>query len=111
MLGADAAEGKRLVEEARAAGMNLVDTSSAYGLSEYVIGTAACDDLLVASKFGNPTHQNPAHDWSRAVWRKRVPSTPRFPSRGASAPSATAPALNKRIASVAQNPPYSVNGS
>ena len=81
MLGADAAEGKRLVEEARAAGMNLVDTSSAYGLSEYVIGTAACDDLLVASKFGNPTHQNPAHDWSRAVWRKRVPSTPRFPSR------------------------------
>ena len=66
-LGAiDAEEAQAILGVAAAAGITLVDTSSAYGASEAIIGHSAAE-LSVATKFGNPCGLNDhKHDYSVA---------------------------------------------
>ena len=65
LLGVDAAEGAALLEAAVESGIALVDTSAAYGESEAVIGASPHPNLLVATKFGNPSElNNHVHDYS-----------------------------------------------
>ena len=62
-------EGARILEAACRAGVALVDTSDAYGHSEFVVGLASCG-VAVATKYGNPCARNGyAHDWSVAAGR------------------------------------------
>ena len=50
-------EGARILEAACRAGVALVDTSDAYGHSEFVVGMASCG-VAVATKYGNPCARN-----------------------------------------------------
>lgn len=62
--GIDGSEAASVLKLASDSGLRLVDTSSAYGLSETVIG-AADHSLAVATKFGNPCELNGhTHDYS-----------------------------------------------
>ena len=59
-------EGPAILRLARASGIKLVDTSSAYGPSEKTIG-ASPHEFVVATKFGNPCELNGGrHDYSVA---------------------------------------------
>ena len=62
--GIDWCEAAAILKLATESGMGLVDTSSAYGASETVIGEAD-HSLAVATKFGNPCELNGhTHDYS-----------------------------------------------
>ena len=64
--GIDDKEAQSILRLAAEAGIGLVDTSSAYGASEAVIGSAPVE-LSVATKFGNPCGlNNHTHDYSTA---------------------------------------------
>eukprot|EP00966_Prymnesium_polylepis_P294923 6810666-Prymnesium_polylepis.1 len=64
--GIDPREAASILRVAAEIGIELVDTSSAYGLSESVIGHAPAA-LSVATKFGNPCERNgERHDYSTA---------------------------------------------
>ena len=64
--GIDRSEALSILRVAEDVGISLVDTSSAYGLSESVISSASVE-LSVATKFGNPNERNgDRHDYSPA---------------------------------------------
>ena len=64
--GVEPREAQAILRVAAEIGIELVDTSSAYGLSESVIGNAPVS-LSVATKFGNPCERNgERHDYSAA---------------------------------------------
>ncbi|ABW10384.1 aldo/keto reductase [Parafrankia sp. EAN1pec] len=55
-------ESVRIIHRALDAGINLIDTADAYGDSEDIVGRALegrRDDVVLATKFGRPTAQNP----------------------------------------------------
>ena len=66
-------ESARIIHKALNAGINLIDTADAYGDSEEVVGKALGaikarrDDIVVATKFGRPTGQDP--NWQGASRR------------------------------------------
>ena len=65
--GLDGREAHAILRLAAESGMELVDTSSAYGDSESVIGSSPVGGLHVATKFGNPCALNgQKHDYSAA---------------------------------------------
>ena len=65
--GIAAEEAQAILCVAATAGIALVDTSSAYGTSEAIIGHSAAG-LSVATKFGNPCGlNNHTHDYSVAL--------------------------------------------
>ena len=62
--GIDTSEAHAILRVAAESGITLVDTSSAYGDSESVIGAAPVE-MSVATKFGNPCGLNGhTHDYS-----------------------------------------------
>ena len=64
--GIDTSEAQAILRVAAESGITLVDTSSAYGASESVIGEAPVE-MSVATKFGNPCALNGhTHDYSAA---------------------------------------------
>ena len=64
--GIDPREAQAILRVAELMGIELVDTSSAYGMSESVIGRAPAT-FSVATKFGNPSERNgERHDYSPA---------------------------------------------
>jgi aryl-alcohol dehydrogenase-like predicted oxidoreductase len=61
----------RIIHKALDAGINLVDTSDAYGDSEDVVGKALegrRDDVVLATKFSRPTGQDPNHQGASRRW-------------------------------------------
>jgi aryl-alcohol dehydrogenase (NADP+) len=61
----------RIIRKALDAGINVVDTADAYGDSEDVIGKALegrRDDVVLATKFGRPTGQDPNHQGASRRW-------------------------------------------
>jgi aryl-alcohol dehydrogenase-like predicted oxidoreductase len=61
----------RIIHKALDAGINFVDTADAYGDSEDVVGKALegrRDDVVLATKFGRPTGQDPNHQGASRRW-------------------------------------------
>jgi aryl-alcohol dehydrogenase-like predicted oxidoreductase len=61
----------RIIHKALDAGINFVDTADAYGDSEDVVGKALegrRDDVVLATKFGRPTGQDPNHQGGSRRW-------------------------------------------
>jgi aryl-alcohol dehydrogenase-like predicted oxidoreductase len=61
----------RIIRKALDAGINVVDTADAYGDSEDVVGKALKgrrDDVVLATKFGRPTGQDPNHQGASRRW-------------------------------------------
>jgi aryl-alcohol dehydrogenase-like predicted oxidoreductase len=61
----------RVIHKALDAGINLVDTSDAYGDSEEVVGRALRgrrDNVVVATKFGRPTGDDPNQQGTSRRW-------------------------------------------
>lgn len=61
----------RIIHKALDAGINVVDTADAYGDSEDVVGEALKgrrDDVVLATKFGRPTGQDPNHRGASRRW-------------------------------------------
>jgi len=64
-------ESARIIHKALDAGINFVDTADAYGDSEEVVGKALegrRDDVVLATKFGRPTGQDPNHQGASRRW-------------------------------------------
>jgi len=61
----------RVIHKALDAGINLIDTADSYGDSEEVVGKALegrRDDVVLATKFGRPTGQDPNHQGASRRW-------------------------------------------
>ncbi|HEY6888290.1 MAG TPA: aldo/keto reductase [Solirubrobacter sp.] len=61
----------RIIHKALDAGINLVDTSDAYGDSEEVVGKALKgrrDDVVLATKFSRPLSEDPNHQGASRRW-------------------------------------------
>jgi aryl-alcohol dehydrogenase-like predicted oxidoreductase len=61
----------RIIHKALDAGINVMDTADAYGDSEDVVGKALKgrrDDVVLATKFGRPTGQDPNHQGASRRW-------------------------------------------
>jgi aryl-alcohol dehydrogenase (NADP+) len=61
----------RIIRKALDAGINFVDTADAYGDSEEVVGKALegrRDDVVLATKFGRPTGQDPNDQGASRRW-------------------------------------------
>ncbi len=61
----------RIIHQALDAGINFLDTADAYGDSEDVVGKALegrRDDVVLATKFGRPTGQDPNHQGASRRW-------------------------------------------
>ncbi len=61
----------RIIGRALDAGINVIDTADAYGDSEDVVGKALKgrrDDVVLATKFGRPTGQDPNHQGASRRW-------------------------------------------
>ncbi|GLY37000.1 aldo/keto reductase [Amycolatopsis sp. NBRC 101858] len=61
----------RVLHRALDAGLNVLDTADAYGDSEDVVGIALegrRDDVVLATKFGRPTGENPNHQGASRRW-------------------------------------------
>ena len=61
----------RIIHKALDAGINLIDTSDAYGESEVVVGKALKgrrDSVILATKFGRPTSADPTHQGASRRW-------------------------------------------
>src|SRR3954454_24704708 len=61
----------RIIHRALDAGINFIDTADAYGDSEEVVGKALegrRDDVVLATKFGRPTGQDPNHQGASRRW-------------------------------------------
>jgi aryl-alcohol dehydrogenase-like predicted oxidoreductase len=61
----------RIIHKALDAGINVIDTADAYGDSEDVVGKALKgrrDDVVLATKFGRPTGQDPNHQGASRRW-------------------------------------------
>jgi aryl-alcohol dehydrogenase-like predicted oxidoreductase len=61
----------RIIHKALDAGINFVDTADAYGDSEEVVGQALegrRDDVVLATKFGRPTGQDPNQQGASRRW-------------------------------------------
>ena len=70
-MGNAPAESARIIHKALDAGINFVDTADAYGDSEEVLGQALVgrrDDVVLATKFGRPTGQDPNHQGAGRRW-------------------------------------------
>ncbi|GGK79163.1 aldo/keto reductase [Mangrovihabitans endophyticus] len=70
-MGNSPEESAKLIHRALDAGINLIDTSDAYGDSEEVIGKALLgrrDDVVLATKFGRPAGQDPNHQGASRRW-------------------------------------------
>src|ERR1700712_2559397 len=68
---ADHEDSIRIIHKALDAGINFVDTADAYGDSEEVLGKALGgrrDDVVLATKFGRPTGQDPNHQGAGRRW-------------------------------------------
>lgn len=68
---ADPADSARVLHKALDAGVNFVDTADAYGDSEEIVGKALAgrrDDVVLATKFGRPTGQDPNHQGASRRW-------------------------------------------
>jgi aryl-alcohol dehydrogenase-like predicted oxidoreductase len=67
----DPEDSARVIHRAVDAGINLIDTSDAYGDSEEVIGRALegrRDDVVLATKFGMPVGTDPNHQGASRRW-------------------------------------------
>jgi aryl-alcohol dehydrogenase-like predicted oxidoreductase len=61
----------RILHKALDAGINFIDTADAYGDSEDVVGRALegrRDDVVLATKFGRPTGEDPNHQGASRRW-------------------------------------------
>ncbi|MFG1607121.1 aldo/keto reductase [Actinoplanes sp. NPDC049265] len=61
----------RVIHKALDAGINLIDTSDAYGDSEEIVGRALHgrrDDVVLATKFSRPTGTDPNHQGTSRRW-------------------------------------------
>jgi aryl-alcohol dehydrogenase (NADP+) len=70
-MGNDPGDSARIIHKAIDAGINVVDTADAYGDSEDVVGAALQgrrDDVVLATKFGRPTGQDPNHRGASRRW-------------------------------------------
>lgn len=70
-MGNDPADSARIIHRALDAGINVVDTADAYGDAEEVVGKALAgrrDDVVLATKFGRPTGQDPNHQGASRRW-------------------------------------------
>ncbi|MBO0872168.1 MAG: aldo/keto reductase [Pseudonocardia sp.] len=70
-MGNDPRDSARIIHQAIDAGINVVDTADAYGDSEEVVGKALQgrrDDVVIATKFGRPTGQDPNHQGASRRW-------------------------------------------
>jgi aryl-alcohol dehydrogenase-like predicted oxidoreductase len=70
-MGNDPADSARIIHRAVDAGINVIDTADAYGDSEEVVGRALegrRDDVVLATKFGRPTGQDPNHRGASRRW-------------------------------------------
>jgi aryl-alcohol dehydrogenase-like predicted oxidoreductase len=70
-MGNDPGDSARIIGKALDAGINFVDTADAYGDSEDVVGQALKgrrDDVVLATKFGRPTGQDPNHQGASRRW-------------------------------------------
>ncbi|MGW5723038.1 aldo/keto reductase [Amycolatopsis sp. NPDC003865] len=68
---ADPSDSARVLHKALDAGINFVDTADAYGDSEEIVGKALegrRDDVVLATKFGRPTGQDPNHQGASRRW-------------------------------------------
>jgi aryl-alcohol dehydrogenase (NADP+) len=64
-------ESARIIHKALDAGINFIDTADAYGDSEDIVGKALegrRDDVVLATKFGRPTGQDPNHQGAARRW-------------------------------------------
>jgi aryl-alcohol dehydrogenase-like predicted oxidoreductase len=72
---ADPADSVRIIHKALDAGINLLDTSDAYGDSEDVVGQALKgrrDDVVLATKFSRPTGTDPNEQGASRRWIVRA---------------------------------------
>jgi aryl-alcohol dehydrogenase (NADP+) len=70
-MGNDPGDSARIIHKAIDAGINVIDTADAYGDSEEVVGKALQgrrDDVVLATKFGRPTGQDPNHRGASRRW-------------------------------------------
>ncbi|MHA6628767.1 aldo/keto reductase [Pseudonocardia sichuanensis] len=70
-MGNDPADSARVIHKALDAGINVIDTADAYGDSEEVVGRALegrRDGVVLATKFGRPTGQDPNHQGASRRW-------------------------------------------
>jgi aryl-alcohol dehydrogenase (NADP+) len=70
-MGNDPGDSARIIHKAIDAGINVIDTADAYGDSEEVVGKALQrrrDDVVLATKFGRPTGQDPNHQGASRRW-------------------------------------------
>src|SRR3569833_936846 len=68
---ADPQDSARVLHKALDAGINFIDTADAYGDSEEIVGKALegrRDDVVLATKFGRPTGQDPNHQGASRRW-------------------------------------------
>jgi aryl-alcohol dehydrogenase-like predicted oxidoreductase len=67
----DPGDSVRIIHGALDAGINLIDTSDAYGESEVVVGQALKgrrDSVVLATKFGRPVGDDPNHQGASRRW-------------------------------------------
>src|SRR5919198_1513733 len=67
----DPEDSASIIHKALDAGINFIDTADAYGDSENVVGKALKgrrDDVVLATKFGRPTGQDPNHQGASRRW-------------------------------------------
>jgi aryl-alcohol dehydrogenase-like predicted oxidoreductase len=70
-MGNDPRDSARIIHKAIDAGINVVDTADAYADSEEVVGKALAgrrDDVVLATKFGRPTGQDPNQQGASRRW-------------------------------------------
>ncbi|GAA5113604.1 aldo/keto reductase [Pseudonocardia adelaidensis] len=70
-MGNDPRDSVRIIRKALDAGVNVIDTADAYGDSEEVVGKALegrRDDVVLATKFGRPTGQDPNRQGASRRW-------------------------------------------
>ncbi len=68
---ADPGDSARIIHRALDAGINLIDTSDAYGQSEVTVGRALKgrrDNVVLATKFGRPAGDDPNHQGASRRW-------------------------------------------
>jgi aryl-alcohol dehydrogenase-like predicted oxidoreductase len=70
-MGNDPRDSARIIHKAIDAGINVVDTADTYADSEEVVGKALAgrrDDVVLATKFGRPTGQDPNQQGASRRW-------------------------------------------